>query len=131
MRGRARVFVVPLIVALVACSTEPSELPISGQWGASELEFIATSRIATLRLPCQAQARFAGPIHPDGSGHFELAGAVVQRFGGSHVRVTGVVNGPDLNLTLEFTYDGGGRQTQRSVLHAGVRPDFSQSVCFA
>ena len=131
MRGRACLLAVVMLPTLVACATEPSEMSITGQWGAAELEFIATSRTATLLLPCQAQARFSGPIHADGAGRFRLAGTVVQRYGSSHVRVSGLVNGVDLSLTLEFTYAGGGRQTQSNVLRPGVRPDFSQSVCFA
>ena len=129
MRGRPRFLAVSMIVALAACGTEPSPPPISGQWGAPELEFIATSRAATFRLPCEAEARFSGPIHADGAGRFELAGRVVQRFVGSYVRVTGVLNGADLTLTPEFTYAGACRQAHVLDLHTGVRPDFSQSVC--
>ena len=106
----------PLIAALaltsslLACGTEPS---------------------AALRLPCDAQARFVGPIVLDAAGGFEAAGPVVQRYTAAQVHVTGLLQGSELRLTLRFTYEGGGSETKTAVLRRDVQPDFSQAVCFA
>ena len=120
-----------LTFGLSACATEPSTAPLRGQWGAPDLAFEATGRSAALRLPCDAQAHFAGPIVPDASGRFEVAGAVAERYTAAQVRVTGVLSGSELSLGLRFTDKNGGSETKTVLLRRDVAPDFSQAVCFA
>ncbi len=128
---RPPMIVLALTLVLSACGTEPDSAPLSGQWGALDLAFDASGRSAVLHLPCDAHAHFAGPIVPDASGRFEVAGAVAQRYTAAHVRVTGVLSGGELGLTLRFTYEGGGSETKTVRLLRNVLPDFSQAVCFA
>ena len=128
---RPSITLLALTLSLSACGTDPNTAPLSGQWGASDLAFDAIGRSATLRLPCDAQARFRGPIVPDASGRFEVAGTVAQRYTAAQVRVTGVLSGSELSLTLRFTYAGGASETRTALLLRDVKPDFSQAVCFA
>lgn len=116
---------------VLGCATEPSAAVLSGQWGGSNTEFIATVKSAELRLACNARARFRGPIVLDAAGRFQLRGTLRQRYSDDLVQVDGVVKGSDLTVVVVASYSAGGGAITQSILRAGATPDFSQAVCLA
>lgn len=105
-----------LALALSACGTEPKAAPASGQRGSPDVGFDVRALGATLRLPCDAQPHFVGPIVPDASGRFEVAGALARRYVAAQVHVTGVLSDGKLSLTRVASHSGRrGRRIRRSI----------------
>ncbi|HUR95695.1 MAG TPA: hypothetical protein VMY76_14015 [Gemmatimonadales bacterium] len=118
-------------LTLVGCgSSDPSDQPITGTWGAPELELVATGLGGELHLPCGVTAALRGAIIADADGRFRRRGVARGFNSVAEVTIDGQVASPWLTLDLRYGDESTGDPfVVRHRLRRNLRADFSKLVC--
>lgn len=94
---------------LTACSSPTApEAAVTGTFVGERIGLLAAATAAEVSIPCQIIT--LGPIVPGIDGTVQAAGTVTGSpkgwFNGRAARISGVANGSDLTLTVEWYVDG-------------------------